>query len=549
MLDGYGVTDVFFVPTILNRSLVELEESTQIRRIVAHSEKAAAYMADGYGRATGRPGVCMAQTVGAANLAAGLRDAALTASPIVAITGGPAGATRDRHQYQEIEDRPMFGPVTKESLRVDDVDRLPATLRRAFRAATTGRPGPVHVELAGHHGELVEDQLTAKSPAVERRHARAPAVRTPAPDRDVEHTARLIAGADRPVIVAGGGVRLSGARRHVVALAEEFSIPVATSLTGKDVIPAGHPLAVGVTGLYGRDSANTVVRQADLVVLIGTRGGSQATHSWRFPDESQTLVQIDLAPDVMGANYLNEASVFGDVRTVIGPLAEVLREIPTRERRAWLERVRHIVDEWYRAHAPMMSSDAIPLRPERLCREIADQLPDDAVLVADTGHAGMWSAGWVDLRSPDQMFLRSAGSLGWALPAGIGAQLALGDRPVVVFTGDGGLWYHLAELETAARWGVPITVIVNDNRSFNQEIIIWTDAYGGELRGRHHELWTFRSVDLAAIAREMGVEAVRVDGPAALAVALRDAFDSDGPRLVDVVTDMYALAPLVQTTP
>src|ERR687895_202344 len=177
MLEGYGVTHVFFVPTILTHTLIDMEERGAIDRILVHSEKAAAYMADGYARASGRPGVCLAQTVGAANLASGLRDARLTASPIVAITGGPFRHSRDRFQYQEIEDRPMFAPVTKSSVRVEEVDRLPGVIRHAFRVATSGRPGPTHVEVEGHYGDVLERQSTEEPLVPELRHGQLPPFR------------------------------------------------------------------------------------------------------------------------------------------------------------------------------------------------------------------------------------------------------------------------------------------------------------------------------------------------------------------------------------
>jgi len=183
------------------------------------------------------------------------------------------------------------------------------------------------------------------------------------------------------------------------------------------------------------------------------------------------------------------------------------------------------------------------MRPERLSHELSNHLPDNAVVVSDTGHAGVWMAGWLDLKSPEQRLIRCAGSLGWGFPGGIGAQCALPDRPVVVFTGDGGLWYHVAELETAARWNVPLTVVVNNNHALNQEINIWTAAYGGELRGRHEELWRFDRTDIAAVSRGLGVPSVRVEHPEEVGPALDRAVDTNGPFLIEVITDTYAIAP------
>jgi acetolactate synthase-1/2/3 large subunit len=339
-------------------------------------------------------------------------------------------------------------------------------------------------------------------------------------------------------------VRYSGAKAQLVSLAEELSVPVASSLSGKDVIPADHPLAVGVTGLYSREAANRLVAECDLVFFIGTKTGSLMTHSWRIPPQDVKVIQCDISPDVLGLNYRNDASLAGDARTSLELVLEAAREVGERaDRSAWLERVRSVAAAWYAEHDGQRNSDAVPMRPERLCKEIPDALPPNGVLVVDTGHAGMWSAGYVDLTSSDQVFLRSAGTLGWAFPGSIGAQLALPDRPVVCLTGDGGISCHLAELETLARWDIPATIVVNNNSAYNQGIGLWTDAYEGELSGRHSEMWTFKDLDFAAIAREIGLDAVRVEQPAELAGALQTAIASDGPYLVDVVTDVWARAP------
>lgn len=216
-LDAYGVTAVFLVPTVLSRTLVEMER-TPIRRIVTHGEKSAAYMADGYARATSRPGICMAQNVGAANLAAGLRDPFLGCSPVIAMTGGPYRWSRGRNYYQEIEDFPLYKPVTRSSRQVMHADRLPDLLDQAFRDATVGKPGPTHLELAGHTGDDIENDTLDASPP-ERSERRLPGVRI-APDRDVIRAAAdALRGAQRPVIVSGGGVRASGAGAEIVALA------------------------------------------------------------------------------------------------------------------------------------------------------------------------------------------------------------------------------------------------------------------------------------------------------------------------------------------
>src|SRR6202521_2758698 len=267
MLKGYGVTHVFMVPAVLRQTFAEMERRTKIKRIHTHGEKSAAYMADGYARASGRPGICMAQVIGALNLAAGLRDAYLAHSPVLAFTGGRDPKTKFRKVYQEVDDVPAFEPVTKFNATVDAVERIPDMVRQAFRVAVSGAPGPVHLQFRGNEGQLDAEEAEME-PLVEERFARVPPFRPEPDENDLRKFLQHLQSAERPVIVAGGGVRASGAARELVALAEALQIPVATSLNGKDSIPGNHPLSVGVVGSYSRETANRAVNRADLVCFI-----------------------------------------------------------------------------------------------------------------------------------------------------------------------------------------------------------------------------------------------------------------------------------------
>ncbi len=544
-LEGYGVSAVFLVPTVLSKTLFEMEQHTSIQRIVTHGEKASAYMADGYARATGRPGVCMAQNIGGANLAAGLRDAFLGCSPVVAFTGGPYEHSRGRNYYQEIEDFPLFKPVTRWSGQVHEVTRLPDMLAQAFRAATAGKPGPTHLELGGHTGDLIENaELDATVP--DQGPFVGPYVRSEPPAEAVAAAVRLLRQAERPVVVSGGGVRASGAGAELVALAEKLGCPIATSLNGKDTVPADHPQLVGVPGLYQGQNANQVLLEADLVLFVGSQTGSQLTLTWQVPPPSTRVIHLDIAPAELGRHYPDTLPLLGDAKLGLSKLLQALSTDADGSKAGsqdWLERAQLLSRRWRDATADRLESDQVPIRPERLASELTQHLPEDALLVSDTGHAGMWTGGYVDLRSPGQGYIRAAGSLGWGLPAAIGAQIASPDRPVVLFTGDGGLWYHLSELETAARWGVPLVVVVNNNKSLNQEIGPYSAAYGGQLTGRHSELWHFEDVDFAALAETMGVRGLTVDKPAAFEAAMAEAVATKGPALINVVTDMEVLAP------
>ena len=536
---GYGVSHAFFVPAIVRSALVEMED-VGIRRIITHGEKAAAYMADGYARASNRPGVCMAQSVGAANLAAGLQDAYLGLSPVIAITGHRPLSHQYRNSYQEIEHSRPFASVTKYSVVVDSVDQLPPLLRQAFREATSGATAPVHLDFQGIQGDEIVDTESDLSVVIENTFTQRPAFRPEPESERVREAAQLLSQARRPIIVAGGGVTASDAQAEVVQLAEMLSIPVATSLNAKGTIAEDHPLAVGVCGAYSRWCANRAVSEADLVMFIGSHTGSQVTLDWRIPAVGTPVIQIDIDPSELGRSYPTEVALQGDAKATVRRLTEVLEPIGPRSE--WTDRVQEIVRQWREEVDPLVNSDAVPILPERLCKELTEYLPSDAVLVADTGHAGIWTGSMVDLKHPGQSYLRAAGSLGWGFPAALGAKCALPDRPVICFTGDGGFWYHIGELETASRYGIPAVIVVNDNHSLNQDRRGDERAYEGRA-GNSDEIWQFQDIDLARLAEATGCLGIRVDDPNQIQSAIEQAVASGRPAVVDVKTDMDGIAP------
>ena len=213
-------------------------------------------------------------------------------------------------------------------------------------------------------------------------------------------------------------------------------------------------------------------------------------------------------------------------------------------REAWLSTVRGLCDEYAAKYRELLASDAVPIRPERLCSELTRHTPDDAIVVVDTGHAGMWMGGMYDLNGVNQDYLRSAGHLGWAFPAGLGAKCACPDRPVITFTGDAGLWYHIAEIETAVRWRINAVTVVNNNASGNQSKRGFDRAYGGKQTERARELWTFSPTNFARLAEDMGALGLRVERAADFEPALARALEAKRPAVLDVVTDIEALAPL-----
>jgi len=545
MMHGYGVTHAFFVPTILMKALGEME-SLGIKRIMTHGEKAAAYMADGYARASGRPGVCLAQQIGASNLCAGLKDAYLARVPLLAITGGSTVNSRYRHTYQEIEDFSQFDAVTKFNAQVDDVTRLPDLLRQAFRMATSGSPGPVHLRLRNKQGDLPPEELDFQL-LIETQFGKVPPFRPEPEMQRVRDAAALLAKAQKPIIVSGGGVAASQAQAELVQLAEKLQIPVATSLNGKGTILETHPLAVGLVGTYSRVCANRAVSEADLVFFIGSPGGGHVTHDQRVPAPGVTVIQIDIDPAELGRNYPNAVSILGDAKVTLQRLIETVQSESPDAAKAWTGRVTQLVDEWRTEVDRMRKSDVTPMRPERLCRAISEVLPPNGVLVSDTGHAGMWTGGMVEMTHPGQRYIRCAGSLGWGFPGSLGAKCALPDRPVICFTGDGGMYYHLAELETAARYGINVVVVVNNNTGLNQEIPLVAAIYGGSST-QGDDIWRFnKSVNFAKTAESLGCAGIRVEKPGELNDVLRRAMGMNRPVVVEVMTDEQALAPTAWT--
>jgi acetolactate synthase-1/2/3 large subunit len=535
-LQGYGVTHVFQIPAIFRSAMVAMDD-TSVRRITTHHEVAAAYMADGYARASRRPGVCMGQSVANGNLAAGLRDAYLAGSPVVAVSGGALASQRYKGVYQVIEDLPMFDPVTKLNARIETPERLGDLLRQAFRVATTGTPGPVHLEIPGRTGEGIE-ALVDSSVIVEGQFARYPAFRPECDPRDIREAARLLTEAQRPVIVAGSGVCSSDARKELLDLADRLSIPVASSPSGRDCLPEYHPLSVGTVGTYGRSSANQLLDEADLVFFVGSRAGGLVTNEWHYPRPGTPVVQLDIEPTAIGRNYPVEVALCGDARSGLRQLTEALTSSPPRS--SWVMRAQQLLLQWRGAIADHANSSALPMRPERMCKEISEELPSDVIVVSDTGHAAIWSGTMIELREVGQRYIRCAGTLGWAFPGSLGVKCALPDRPVLCFTGDGGLFYHIGELETAAREGINVVVLVNNNSALQQVIPGFDHAYGGTHSPKARGIWAFRDTNFARVAEDMGCLGLRVERPNDLGDALHEAFRANRAVVLDVVTDVEA---------
>lgn len=381
LLEAYGVTHVFFMDAVLRRALAEMED-TSIHRILGHSEKGVGYMADGYARISGKPGICMAQSVGAANLAASLQDPYLGYSSVIAFTGRHVAANQYRNSYQEVDHGPLYTPVTKFHAQMEVIEQMPHLMRQAFREATTGSPRPVHIDVAGFTGDAITPNPANFPLDVDQAHQTFPAFR-PMPDPNaINQAVKAIEKSIRPVIIGDRGVTISGAGAAMQALALKIQAPIAVTLDAKSTIIESHPLFRGMAGLYGRSCTNQMIDKADLIIYLGSNTSDHTTANWKMPKSGTPIIQIDIDPVEIGRNYPNTIGILSDVKSGTEVLAE---KVNSQSHTDWLKQTQAWVSTWWQEQSIELSRNEVPMRPQRLCQLLTEVLPENAILVADTG--------------------------------------------------------------------------------------------------------------------------------------------------------------------
>jgi acetolactate synthase-1/2/3 large subunit len=489
-----------------------------ITMILTRNEKCAAYMADGYARIGLKPGVAWGyRGPGSVNLAAGLADAYWSSSPVIALTSATQKTHIHRDSYQGIPDIRHFDEVTKWNVDVPTPDIVSECLRNAFQVATSGCPGPVHINF---HAKAIYQESEMVQPFGDKTYTKIPAKRIRPDPKDTNAVAKALIHATNPVIVAGQGTLISGAWTEVIQLAEMLHIPVATSNTGKGVIPDVHPLAIGVAGLYSKATANKIITESDLVFYIGCRTGNMATGNWTVPIPDTKVVQLDIDPEFIGRNYKTVASMVCDVKLGLKDLITIVKQLKTKSTSDARTRIAKIMNQWNEAATAVMSSDAKPITGHRLIQEIRKALAAQDILVTDTGSETIWSSLFYEVLASGRNYICASGSLGWSFPAAIGAKLAAGDRKVLNLIGDGGIGYHIGEFETAVRYNVPVVVVVLNNMSWAYPSTSLTDP-----------------VDFSKVAQAYGGFGARVEHPDAIADTLKEAFNSEKPAIIDVIVD------------
>jgi len=506
-----------------------------MRHFLINDERCGAFAAEAYARVTNRPGVCDGTLgPGATNLVTGLIEGLNAGTPMIALAGDTNRAHSWKNMTQECRQAEILRPAVKELIRVELTSRVPELLRRAFAVATSGRPGPVLLDVPEDvcHGE---HDFTAEDFAIDPSTLSVPARRI-RPDRaDITRAAALIARAKRPLILVGGGIHLSAAHEALLALAETHSIPVAHTMSGKGGVACIHPLSAGLFGRYSR-IANELIEASDCLLVVGCKLGEIATKRYALPPEATPLIHLDIVAEEIGRCRPAAVALWGDAKAGLEDLSEALADDARRVRNARADYAAEIPTRmavWREEAAPRLDSAERPIHMARLCRELNIALPASSILVADGGFAGHWTGLLYDTKSPGRHFIpdRGLASIGYGLPGGIGAALAAPGTPVVAITGDGGFNMTLGELETARRAGIGLTIVVVNN------------AASGYVKALQHAMFRGRyqssdlvEMDYAAIARAMGCNGIRVEDPDQLGTALRTGLgERTRPTVLDVV--------------
>ncbi len=506
-----------------------------LRHTLINDERCGAFAADAYARVSGRPGVCDATLgPGATNLVTGLVESLNAGVPVVAIAGDTHRGHAWKNMTQEARQVEILRPACKELLRVEQVARIPELVRRAFAVATAGRGGPVVLDVPEDvaHGE---HDFAAEDFHLDARNTRFPAYRACPATADITAAAALLRSARRPMILAGGGVHLSGGYEALARLAEAQSIPVAHTLSGKGAIACSHALSVGLFGRYSR-IANELIAECDALVVVGCKLGEIATKRYALLPAGVPVIQLDCLAEEFGRTACVTVPLWGDVAVGLAALADELHDGGAATRASRADYVTEIAArnaQWRAEAIPRYTATEQPINMGRLIGELQAALPDEAILVADGGFAAHWAGLLYDTRRAGRHFVANRGlaSIGYGLPGALGAQLAAPGVPVVALTGDGGCNMTLGDLETARRAGVGIILVVVNNAASGYVKALQHAVYAGQYQSSD-----LTEMDYAAIARAMGCRGLRVENPADLSTAFRTALaDRSLPTVIDVV--------------
>ena len=505
-----------------------------LKHYLINDERCGAFAADAYGKITNKPAVADGTLgPGATNLVTGLVESLNAGIPMIVITGDANREHAWKNMTQEARQLEVLRPVVKEIIRVEVIKRIPEHVRRAFAVATSGRPGPVLIDVPEDiaHGEFDFDVTDFWiDPGTRSAQAR----RTRPAATDVERAAALLAKAKRPLILAGGGVHISQAYDALLALATDHAIPVAHTMSGKGAIACTSPLSAGLFGRYDR-IANALIAESDCLLVVGCKLGEIATKRFSLIPSKTPLIHIEIDPSEIGRTTKADVALPGDARLSLLDLHAALGAGKPSQRKSYLAEIPKAMAAWRKGAADRMESKESPINVGRLMGELNKAMPADGVVVADGGFAAHWGGLMFDTKQSGRHFLPDRGfaSIGYGVPGGIGAQLAVGpQRRVVSLTGDGGFNMSLGELETARRLGANFVAVVFNNAASGYVKALQHAVYGAG----SYQSSELIEMDYATIAKGFGCHGIRVDDPGKLAAALQEGLENTTtPTIIDAI--------------
>ena len=534
-LKNMGVKTIFGYPGGQTIPFYDMLYDADIDHILVRHEQAASHAADGFARASGEVGVCLATSgPGATNLVTGIGTAFMDSSPIVAITGQVPTHLIGNDAFQEADIIGITMPIVKHSFQPKDPDLIPSMIKTSFEIASTGRPGPVLIDVPK---EVQEGELTRFDDTLIDTPGYNPTVKGNL--RQVKKACDLIKEAKKPMILAGAGVIISNACCELKQLAKTINAPVMTSLLGKGAFDETDDLALGMLGMHGRKVSNDYINESDLLIAIGIRFSDRTTGRLDSFAPDTKIIHIDIDPAEIGKNVDVDLPIVGDARNVLSSLNKVLNDYhPSKEVNDWTDMIKAKKLELL----PRVTYEDVPLKPQRVIKEISEVLTPESILTTDVGQNQMWAAHFYNTQKP-RKFISSGGlgTMGFGFPSAIGAKVACPDNPVVSINGDGGFLMVCQELATVREYDIPVIAVVLENRTLGM-VYQWQSLLYDK---RHSQTLLGNSPDFVKLAESFGVNAQRVTKPGETKEALTKAIKDNEPILIDVVIDSEEALPML----
>ena len=534
-LKNMGVKTIFGYPGGQTIPFYDMLYDADMDHILVRHEQCAAHAADGYARASGKVGVCVATSgPGATNLVTGIATAYMDSSPIIAITGQVPTHLIGNDAFQEADIVGITMPIVKHSYQPKDPDLIPSMIKSSFEIAASGRPGPILIDVPK---EVQEGELTKFDDSLIATPGYNPT--TKGNIRQIKKARDLIKQAKRPIILAGAGVIISNACCELKKLADTINAPVMTSLLGKGAIDETDDLALGMLGMHGRKVSNDSVNEADLLIAIGVRFSDRTTGRLDSFVPDTKVIHIDIDPAEIGKNVPVDLPIVGDARNVLASLNKLLDGYNASDDvNKWTD----MIKQRKRDLLPRVTYDDVPLKPQSVIKEIAEVLTPESILTTDVGQNQMWAAHFYDTQKP-RKFITSGGlgTMGFGFPSAIGAKVACPDDPVVSINGDGGFLMVCQELATVREYDIPVIAVVLENRTLGM-VYQWQSLL---YDNRHSQTLIGNSPDFVKLAESFGVNAVRVTKPGETKEALAKAIKDNEPVLLNVVIDSEEALPML----